>query len=187
MARAPSSPARQRGFTLVELFATVAVAAVLAAVALPNLQDFIKNNARSTRINTLVTALNYARGDAVTRRRTNVVCTSADGSTCSGTNQFHTGIVVRTGGNLVRTFPMESNANYSFLGTFSGGAPLSQVSFDATGMASGVANARFTYCDDRAEEAARAVVLSATGHPRTSTDANDDGIHDVLGVNLTCP
>jgi len=210
LARAAAGPApacRQRGVTLTELFAVVAIAGVLAAIALPNLQEFVKNNARASRMNTLVTALNYARSDAVSRRRTTVVCppVSASDLTCAGagTNSFHSGIVVRTGpgeATLLRTFETDASGNYTLVGLLPGAtpAPLWKVAFDPSGRATlnadasvAVATARFLYCDQRDDatatnRAARAIVLSASGHPRSSTDANDDGIHDVNGVNLSC-
>jgi len=179
---------RQRGFTFTELFAVVAVAGILAAFALPNMREFIQNNARSTRLNTLVTAMNFARGDAVSQRRTTSVCASANNATCAGNNQFQSGIVVITGATLLRAFTLTGSASYTFLGTNADATALSQVSFGPTGRATGsVGNARFTLCDARGASQARAVVLSATGHPRISTDSNGDGTHDVNGANLTCP
>ena len=83
---------------------------------------------------------------------------------------------------------MEPGANYSLVGTLSGGGPLGSVPFDASGRAGGLNLSRFIYCDDRGSEGARAVILSATGHPRTSDDGGDaDNIHEVNGVNITCP
>ena len=181
-------PGHQRGFTLTELFTAVAVAAILAAVALPNLQEFMQNNARSTRLNNLVTALNYARSDAVSQRRSTRVCASSDNASCSGNNQFHRGVVVMTGATLLRTFIASDSNAYTLLGTNADGTALSQVAFAPNGRATGaVGNARFTLCDARGTPEARAVVLSGSGHPGISTDSDMDGIHDVNGVNLTCP
>lgn len=187
MPRAHMPPGRQRGFTLIELIVTVAVAAVLAAVAFPNLQEFIKNNNRSTRVNTLVTALNFARSDAVTRRRITTVCPTANQCSCAGDAEFHAGLLVRIGVGAggtapacggdppVRVFRMDTSANFTLLGTGPGPDPapaLTQVDFGPTGratsnVAGSVSGSRFTYCDDRGATSARAVELSATGHPRT--------------------
>ena len=58
-----------RGFTLLELMVTVAVAAILATVAVPGFRDLIQNNRVTTQTNELVSALNFARTEAVKRGR----------------------------------------------------------------------------------------------------------------------
>jgi type IV fimbrial biogenesis protein FimT len=58
-----------RGFTLLELMVTVAVLAILVTVGVPSFQDLIQNNRVTTQTNELVTALNFARTEAVKRGR----------------------------------------------------------------------------------------------------------------------
>ncbi len=58
-----------RGFTLLELMVTVAVVAILATVGVPGFQELIQNNRVTTQTNELVTALNFARTEAVKRGR----------------------------------------------------------------------------------------------------------------------
>ncbi len=57
---------KQSGFTLMELMVTIAIVGVLAVVGLPNLQDFLLNNRITSQTNSIVAALNYARGEAIT-------------------------------------------------------------------------------------------------------------------------
>jgi len=64
----------QSGFTIAELILVVVLAAILAAMAAPNMGEFVKNNARTTNVNSLVTALNFARSQAVTRNERITVC-----------------------------------------------------------------------------------------------------------------
>lgn len=64
----------QRGFTIAELILVVVLAAVLAAMAAPNMGEFVKNNARTANVNTMVTALNFARSQAVTRNQRVSLC-----------------------------------------------------------------------------------------------------------------
>jgi type IV fimbrial biogenesis protein FimT len=55
----------QKAFSLIELLVTVAVAAVLAMVALPNLRNFVVQNRMTARTNELVKAINLARLESI--------------------------------------------------------------------------------------------------------------------------
>lgn len=58
---------RVLGFTLVELMVTVAVVAILMAIATPNLRNIIQNTRISNQINELTSDLNLARSEAIKR------------------------------------------------------------------------------------------------------------------------
>ena len=54
---------------MLELMVTVAVVAILATVGVPGFQGLVQNNRVTTQTNELVTALNFARTEAVKRGR----------------------------------------------------------------------------------------------------------------------
>ena len=58
-----------RAFTLVELVITIAIAAILVAIALPNFREFTIRMTVTENTNALVGALNVARSEAVKRGR----------------------------------------------------------------------------------------------------------------------
>ncbi|MGA9422632.1 MAG: GspH/FimT family pseudopilin [Rhodanobacteraceae bacterium] len=63
-----------RGFGLIELVITIAVAAILTAIALPSFTATMRSNRVASQANDLVTALNFARNEAVTRTQGVSVC-----------------------------------------------------------------------------------------------------------------
>jgi type IV fimbrial biogenesis protein FimT len=73
-----------RGFTLMELMFTITVLGVLLALAVPSFRETIENNRVTAQNNEFVTALNYARSEALRRVGSVTVCASANGATCSG-------------------------------------------------------------------------------------------------------
>lgn len=75
----------QRGFTLIELMVTIAVLAIVVTIAAPSFTTMINNNRSIALGEELVTALNYARAEAVKRGDSVSVCASSDGATCTGT------------------------------------------------------------------------------------------------------
>ena len=192
----------QHGFTLIELIITVTVAAVLVAVAAPNMSEFVKNNARVTRVNTMVTALNYARGEAVSRNARVTLCKSAgpdfDACAAVGTGDFENGWIVfldngAFGGFIdgvdirLRVFQPDMGGNATLVGIKDSGGvndPIGGISYANTGMGrdleGGAAlvtgNTVFRYCDDRGDSEARGIVLSAIGSVSITTDIGSFGL-----------
>lgn len=97
------------GFTLYELMVTVGIAALVLSFGVPGFQSFIQNNRSATHTNDLVTALHVGRSEATRRGVVVELCASSDGATCSGSNDWSDGWIVRTAaGDLIRSWPERS-------------------------------------------------------------------------------
>jgi type IV fimbrial biogenesis protein FimT len=76
---------RARGFTLLELMATVSILGVLLAIGVPSFNEIIRNNRTAAQANELVTALNIARSEASKRGVPVTVCAAdAARDACAG-------------------------------------------------------------------------------------------------------
>jgi type IV fimbrial biogenesis protein FimT len=85
---------RSRGFTLVELMITLALAAIILSLAVPGFQDIIRNNRAATQSNELVAALSLARSEAVKRGARVSLCPSTDQASCTGGTDWADGWIV---------------------------------------------------------------------------------------------
>lgn len=175
-----------KGFTLIELMVTIAIAAILAGLAVPSFRGLIASNRLKSHASSLLSSLLLARGEAIKRNSRVVLCKSADGLTCTtagGWQQgwiiFHDYIdettvatnnnatldageaVIQRGGPLIGDFILTGNEKV-----------VDYVSYSSTGATKLKASdafqaGTFTLCQRSANGGkAREIVISATGRPR---------------------
>ena len=177
----------QRGFTLPELIATLAIASMLLSIAVPGLGDLSKNTRQATSANALLSDFNFARNLAITSNSRVTVCPSADGLNC-GSADWGTGriifvdldsdrtvsgaeIVRRVSGDLgqssIETTEFSTSISYR-----PNGRAMAETVRDNTG--------EFTLCDDRGSSHARVLIVNLSGRIRVSREDSD-------GMTPTCP
>jgi len=160
-----------RGFTLIELMVTLAVAAILLTVAIPSFTEMIKNNRLTTEINELVTVLNFGRTEAIKRGIDVTVCKSNTGTSCAGNWQngwiafvdLDDDGVVDAGETILRVHPSLAAGNTL---TY----PKNRISYSAQGFAINFAGT-FILCDSRGASKGKGLIVSNTGRIRTATNA----------------
>jgi type IV fimbrial biogenesis protein FimT len=185
--RTDNRPAAKRsiaGFTAVELLATISIVAISTAVAVPSMRSFMQNNRAATDANALITALNYARSESVTRGVPVTVCASEDGESCSDDNDWTTGWIVFTDVNALAGSVDEGGAvDDEVLRVFpalTGGAEMtgdaSFVPYAATGFLSAADEVTFGLeVEGCVNNHNRAIAVNLQGRPAVSAVACGGG------------
>lgn len=197
---------RLRGFTLMELMVTLALAGVIVALAVPAMRDFMRNSRLAGASNDLLRSMNLARTEAIKRQSGNVVvCATAnprasDGAIRCSYGAFQAWFVFHdANGNW------QHDAGEDVLERHSSVSDTVTVNSDHDGIVSyapsGFANpaaaqtptANIMLCDHRGNAAmgtdstARALLISATGRARVSrVKADVDAAEAHIG-STSCP
>ena len=79
---------REPGFTLIEMMVTVALIAILMAVAAPSFIAFQRNAELTSRVNSLLASINAARSEAMKRGRDAVIVPANGTNWASGATVF---------------------------------------------------------------------------------------------------
>ncbi|HET9108846.1 MAG TPA: GspH/FimT family pseudopilin [Steroidobacteraceae bacterium] len=140
-------PSQQRGFTLLELVITMAIAAILLVIAIPSFQYITTSNRMSGEINDLLGAMQLAKAEAIKEGQTATICASTDQATCSGASTWNTGWIIFAGtGNPTPSDPV-IHVHGQFYGSDSlqANGNTSAVSFNREGFAFGLPGAGVTF------------------------------------------
>jgi type IV fimbrial biogenesis protein FimT len=153
-------PRIQRGFTVVELMMTIAVAAILLGIAVPSFNNAILGYKLSAYANNLAAGAFLARSEAIKRNATVTMCASSDGASCTG-GGWEQGWIVLAGTDVLQQHPAATNG-FKLTGT------VSSIIFQPTGV--GATPGTITVCRATPEPGAqeRLVAVSATGRPSIS-------------------
>ena len=82
------------GFTLIELLVTIAIAAILLALAAPSFEEASVSSKVSDIATRVAVTASTARGEAIKRNGRAVMCISADGDSCAGSGGWDQGWIV---------------------------------------------------------------------------------------------
>lgn len=72
------------GFSLIELMVTLTIAAIVLGIAIPSFRDMAVRNQLASLNNNLISAINFARSEAVKRGVPVAICHSANKTACGG-------------------------------------------------------------------------------------------------------
>lgn len=148
-----------QGFTLIEMLVVVALLGIFLAIAAPSFAGLIRSNKVQAAADELVTVLQYARSEAITRGVT--VTLTADSATT-----WNAGFNITAAGQILRR--IDAGGLQSGITVSSGAA---HASFSATGATGATINQCFTLCPVDQAGQCRFVGVSVTGRiTQPSTD-----------------
>jgi type IV fimbrial biogenesis protein FimT len=149
-----------KGFTLIELLVTTILLSILLLITIPAFQHIVAYNRATTAVNQIVTALNYARSEAIQRDVEITFCKSADHQTCGG--NWQQGQIVVANHQVLRIYPaLPANTQFYLKSNFSNNDAIRWLPNGATAGQNG----SFYYCPPDMHYARR-IVLEKTGRVR---------------------
>lgn len=182
---------RAQGFTLIELMVTVAVLAIILAIAVPGFQSFIASSRVTTVTNDFVGALTFTRSEAIRRGARVTLCKSSDGASCTDAGGWQQGWIAfldttRAGASAAvdagETVVAHFNATPTGMIVVGDAAFVDFVSFAADGTSRTLAGAaqggRVRVCTSASalgnDRRARDITISPSGRISSTTPANVD-------------
>lgn len=182
----------QRGFTIIDLLITLAIAGTLLGAGLPSFQDFIAKHRTTFAINKMVGVIHFARMNSITRGNTVTICPRLDSLDCG--KDWSQGTIVFTDNDsngklendeeILRIFERFNNSGKGKWVSFGSN---NYLRYRADGSTIGQ-NGSFTYCPtDGNAKYAHQIIINRTGRARLAPDSNGDGIREnTQGDNLSC-
>ncbi|BFM14336.1 hypothetical protein R50073_05190 [Maricurvus nonylphenolicus] len=154
----------QVGFSLAELLVSLGILGVIAALAAPAFNDLMDSSARRSSLASFTGSLQFARGEAVGKQESVIICSSADGATCAGNNNWDSGwvVFVDDDGNGAPNYgggtcDINEDCLVKSQAALTGGVTLrsnaNRVTFNELGEMVGGAGTAFTLCEQDADNA----------------------------------
>jgi len=173
----------QKGFTLIEIMAGLAIAAVLLCIAVPAFGGMVARHRLATAQWELLATLQHARGLAIASGRRTLLCPSIDGQQCSDGTHWEQGWVLGSyrsdNANRLDGAPHRIGSGHAQLVIVSTSGR-EHIRFQPMGSAGG-ANVTFTLCRPGHPEDALAITLSRQGRAAGGKAKSDDARHCAAG------
>ena len=187
----PSLPSRhKRGFTLIELMVAIAVVAILSAIALPSMNDFLIKMRVDNEISEMQRLLLTARNMAINTGKNTTVCPLTSGA-CTTNWAGEISVFTNNANTLANGNAFAVNDELvKVKEAIKSGDKLqySQISIIYTPDGRLLTTAAsFNYCPNGEAARSRGIDVSVSGRSYTSSDTdNDDKDEDRVGNEITC-
>ncbi|WP_152225376.1 GspH/FimT family pseudopilin [Pseudomonas sp. SCB32] len=154
-----------KGFTLLELMVTIAVAAVLLSLAVPSFTDATLSGKLTASANDLVAGVALGRSEAIKRNAVTSMCVSSNGSTCLASGGWEQGWIILSGGSVIQKHAAAP-------GGFKVTSTAAKIDFQPSGV--GNTQATITVCraTPTVGSQERVVQVDATGRAYVSKTTN---------------
>ena len=179
------------GFTLVELMITIAIAATLMAIALPNFSSFLVETRVDNEISQLQRLLLSARNTAINAEQTVTICPLSASNRCDTNWHNEVSVFIDIDGDKV----YESAADERLI-TVKAAIDINDklqygqdsIIYTPTGnISGGVSDSPFKYCPKGYPDKSRGITVSISGRSYVTSDTDDDNIdEDRSGNEITC-
>ena len=165
----------QKGFTLVELLVTLAIAGILLVVAFPSLNKMTIGQRLKVQTNDTLAAILYAKSEAIQRRSEVSVCaikTNVHNQCGSSSSEWANGWLVfndRNGDGIVGTDDEILKSRWDYKKMTSGGV-ISVFVFDAEGIADNSGDIEFCFSEAEGNKMRR-ISMTPAGQPAITSHA----------------
>ena len=163
-----------KGMTVLEVMITTVVLGVLLSIAAPAFKHQVQQSQLTAATNQLVTAIHYARAEALRTGQRVVLCSSANQTTCQPQADWHDGWIIfldpaasgQPDGQPLRVHRFDNQASISITGN----QPVAQyISYTADGRAKLLSGAlQMGTLQICGPTAGRALVLNSGGRVRNN-------------------
>ena len=176
-----------RGFTIVELMVTLAIAAILLAVAVPSFTLFAQKRAISQKTVQVRNALELARGLALSQRQVWTVCTVDASDSCVSSAGLR--LLVFRDDNDDKDFNtgemLQQDIDINSIELEISASGRSYIRFARSGEA--LESGNIEVCStNQAVDYGRQAIIFRSGRIRLSNDSDGDGYDDTGGTKIEC-
>lgn len=187
-----------RGFTLVEIIVTLAIAALLVGFGVPGLTDLVREYRATRAINGIVGQIQLARSSAIISGETVSLCPTGGAGRelrCGARDSWHLGSMLfidqdRDGrfdsaDRLLRRFPSMGDSGQISWRSFRNRSSLSILRNGLTNSQNG----SFRYCPNNNDaQFARQAIVNRQARVRHARDTDGDGFREAPGgAPISCP
>lgn len=177
------------GFTLIELMVGVAMMGIIAAIALPNLGDFLLRMRVDNEVSEMQRLILTTRNTAINMGETTTLCPLVSNA-CTTNWEGELSVFIDLNDNnqldanetLVK---VKEAIHQSDRLEYSNNNP---VTYEATGLIS-TANGNFSYCPEEEAQFNRGIIIGASGRASVSSDLDGDDIDEFIGtppITIVC-
>jgi type IV fimbrial biogenesis protein FimT len=170
-----------RGFTLIELIVTLAIAAILATMVIPSFNTLSVKNLQADEVNTMIHHFYLARSLSTANETRYALCPSSDGERCTNTADWSQGYILFEDSATPHNGLRDPNEQLQAAHQPTQDARIdidtsehrNRVVYQADGHPVGY-DLTMTFCDPDERIPPKAVILSNLGRVRVS-ETNPDG------------